>query len=449
MEFDAAQARRNISIEFVDKDYSKFSVFPVVASYLLDYLHLDREFKAVLKVRNHNSSFSGAEYLLFLFTIIFLGIAHIYKADDLLETEYQLAKILGFNKERFPTASSLYRLLGRVDHWVVKRLDQVNLTLIKRHRDYLGDKRWLVADIDQTKKLTEGVTIEKAKPCYDKERKGKLGLKISQAQVEGLIFSQKLEPGNVGNAECFPKLFMETLSKLNKISSPLKNKRVKDKKIILRIDGGYFSRETLQLLDGVQRRRRLDFVIRAKSNLKLLKEKKKNTKRAEWQTVDREMRVLRLTNQLVLLDHPTAYTVLVIRDKQQRIRSKNKRVYRIKKQIEYVLVTTLSHWHAKRIVAFYKRRQQIENLFRDFNQSFKADKLPTHTFWGNALYFQMVAFVANVTFFLSRHLSPGGIKTPPWKLSGTSFLSWQEKFLFTNRLSKLNSLTRPNLRLKS
>ena len=186
-------------------------------------------------MKNHNNSFSGTEYLLFLFTTIFLGIDHLYKADYLLGTERQLAKIMGFEKQRFPTASSLYRVLGKVDHWTVKRLDKVSHSLISQHKDYLSDKRWLVADIDQTKKLTEGLKIERAKPCYDVKKKGKLGLRISSAQVEGLVFSQKLEPGNVGNAEAFPWLLTNMLSKLGKLSSPFKKKRVKDKKIILRI----------------------------------------------------------------------------------------------------------------------------------------------------------------------------------------------------------------------
>lgn len=413
MEFSPAQARRNISIEFVDKDYSKFSLFPVVASYLLDYLHLDREFKRVLKMKNHNNSFSGTEYLLFLFTTIFLGIDHLYKADYLLGTERQLAKIMGFEKQRFPTASSLYRVLGKANHWAVRRLDKVSYSLVSKHKDYLADKRWLVADIDQTKKLTEGLKIEKAKPCYDVKKKGKLGLRISSAQIEGLVFSQKLEPGNVGNAEAFPWLLTDTLSKLEKLSSPFKKKRVRDKKIILRIDGGYFSGKTLRLLEQVRKTRRLDFVIRARADLKLLRPAKAKSKAKDWHQIDEDMMVLRLSNQQVLSDCESKYTVLVIRDKQRRIRSKNKRVYHTKKIFEYALVTTLSYWQTRRIIKFYRKRQQIENIFKNYNQSFKAEKLPSHTFWGNALYFQMVALVSNVTLFLSRHLLPEATKMLP------------------------------------
>ena len=94
MEFDAAQARRNITIEFVEKDYSKYAVYPVFVSYFLDILHLDIAFKDVLKLKRRNFSFSGREYLLFLFTIIFLGIKHIYKADDVLSEEEQIAKVM-------------------------------------------------------------------------------------------------------------------------------------------------------------------------------------------------------------------------------------------------------------------------------------------------------------------------------------------------------------------
>ena len=120
MTFVASEARRHISIKFVDKDYSRFVVYPIIASYFLDYLHLDEELLPVLKLKTDNFSFSGAEYLLFLLSILFLGLSHIYKADDLLADETQLAKILGFRKEKFPTVSSLYRELEKVDYWSIR-----------------------------------------------------------------------------------------------------------------------------------------------------------------------------------------------------------------------------------------------------------------------------------------------------------------------------------------
>lgn len=419
MEFNPAQARRNIIIEFVDKDFSKFSVFPVVVSFFLDYLHLDKLFKGVLKPKRSNHSFSGTEYLLTLMSIIFLGIKRLYKADDLLADERQLAKILGIRKERFPSSTRLYRLLAGVDHWEVRRLDKVNLAVIKRHKEYLANRRWLVADIDQTNKLTEGLKIERAKPCYDRKRKGKLGLRLSTAQVEGVAFSQKLEPGNTGNAEAFPFLFKDMLSKLDKISSPLQKKRVRNKKIILRIDGGYFSTETLNLLEEVRKRRRLGFVIKAKNNLKLIQEAKAETKPEDWQKIDDRISVLRLSNQPVLKGIEAEYVVLIIRDKQKRVRSKKKRVYHLTKTIEYVLVTTLSSWRTARIIKFYRKRQQIENLFKEFNQSFKADKLPSHRFWGNAFYFNLIGLVSNCTLFLKKHSLPKNTRMPLWKLSET------------------------------
>ena len=396
MEFDAAQARRNITIRFVEKDFSRFSVYPVVVNYILDVLHLDRVFKDVLKPKSVNHTFSGTEYLLFLFTVMFLGITHLYKADDLLSSETQLARILGFCHGRFPLSKSVYLLLSRMDYWSVKRLEEANLSLIKREKQLLERKRWLVADIDQIKKLTEGKTIERAKPCFSHEKKGKLGLRISASTVEGLVFSQKLEPGNVGNSDAFPGLLMETLKRLDEMSSLIRSRRVRLKKVILRIDGGYFSGKTLTFLEGIRRRRRLDFVVRAKSGLVLI-EQARGGKR--WQRIDDRTDVIRLSKQQILPDVDTPYTVLIVREKQQRIVSRKKRVREKTVLVEYPLVTTLSHWQTKRIILFYKKRQTIENIFKEFNQSFHAEKLPSHSFWGNALYFQMVSLVSNVAVF--------------------------------------------------
>lgn len=406
MEFDAAEARKHITIEYVDKDYSKYSVFPVIISYLLDILHLDKRLTGILKIKSENYSFSGTEYLLFLFTIIFLGIEHIYKADDLLAEETQLAKILGFHKGIFPSSDSVYRLLREVDHWSVKRLDKMNLTLLTEKKARLEKKRWLVMDIDQTKKLTEGKTIEEAKPCYSPKKKGMLGLRLSASIVEGLLFSQKLEPGNVGNADAFEELFTDTLQKLDSMSNPIRSRRVRLKKIILRIDGGYFSQKTFSIIEQARKLRLVEFVMRVHSGLPLIEKAKKQAKKQQgkerWENIFENTKVLRLPQQQVIKDWDQPYTVLIIREKQKRIISKHKRISHKTVTIEYPLVTTVSGWKTKRIVKFYKKRQSIEDIFKDFNQSFEATNLPSHTFWGNALYFQMVSIASNSAFFFER-----------------------------------------------
>jgi len=403
MKFEPAQARRNITIRFIDKDFSKFSVFPVIASYLIDYLKLEERFDIVLKTKSNNFSFSVQEYLLTLTTIIFLGIKRLYKADDLLANEQQLAKILGFRKQKFPSARALYLLLSSVDHWSVKRLDKVNFDLIKKHKDLLtAGKRWLTVDIDQTKKITEGAKIEKAKPCYHPQKKGRLGLRISAGAVGGLLFFQKLEPGNVGTAEAFEELITKIISHLDELYPGRKNrkagKRLCAKRIVLRIDGGYFSEKTLRIIEKLGRGRKLDFILRAKVNLKLVAQKEKEHKAKDWTKINENVSVLRLSNQPVLEKHPKPYTVLVIKEKQKKIVSRKKRIYHTKKKIKYVFVANIKNWSTKRIIKYYKKRQTIENVFKNHNQTFKANKLPTHKFWGNAFYFMMVSLVSNISF---------------------------------------------------
>jgi hypothetical protein len=394
--FDAVQARKHVTIKFVEKDFSKFAVYPVIAGYLIDYLGLDLLFNNVLKVKGKNFSFSGTEYLLSLATINFLGIKRLYKADDLLSDEYQLAKILGFKKQKFPLSRNLYLQLSKTDYWSVRRLSQASFELIKHKEEFFKNKRWLTLDIDQTKKITEGRKIEKAKPCYHAQKKGRLGLRISAASVDGIVFSQKLEPGNIGNSDAFDKLFTDTLNKLGQL-------RLGEKRIILRIDGGYFSTGTLKQIEEVGLQKKVDFVTRVKSNLKLVKEARVGKeKKFEKLYKDRDIQVLVLKDQKILdeLDH--TYKVLVIKDKQKQTKSKKKKITHTKRLYEYILVTSLKHWSAKRIIKFYKKRQLIENVFKEHNQSFKADKLPTHSFWGNALYFQMVSLVFNISFFFEK-----------------------------------------------
>ncbi len=53
---------------------------------------------------------------------------------------------------------------------------------------------------------------------------------------------------------------------------------------------------------------------------------------------------------------------------------------------------------------FYKERQTIENCFRENNQSFQAGKLPTHKFYGNAFYYELVCLCHNIAFFFKEHV---------------------------------------------
>ena len=430
MPFDPAQARGRIVIRFVDKDFSRFAVYPIIASYLLDYLKLDLHFKKVLKMRNNNFSFSGTDYLLTLVTVIFLGIKRIYKIDDLLANEYQLAKILGFKKEQFPNSTRIYRLLSQMDHWTVKRLDRINFELIKPHQQFFTNKRWLTVDIDQTKKITEGKRIEKAKPCYVSGKKGRLGLRISAATVNGIVFSQKLEPGNIGNADAFDGLFRDTLTKTNQLLPKKRNS--KKKRIILRIDGGYFSTKTIQAIEKVRKKRPLDFIVRAKDNLKLIKAARQGKSNQFVKLYkNRDLRVLVLEDQQILesLDH--TYKVLIVKDKQKRTKSKNKQIIHSKRKYEYALVTSLKHWSAKRMIEFYKGRQLIENVFKEHNQSFQGDKLPSHAFWGNALYFQMISLIFNVAFFFKAGVADQTI--PKCYIRNytrqTNRFSWRDQYL--------------------
>lgn len=422
MKINPAQARANITIKLVEKNFSKFAIYPVVASYLLNHLHLDLLFKDILKTKNSNFSFSGTEYLLTFFTIIFLGIKRIYKIDDVLFEEKVLAEILGFKKKQFPSGRQIYRLLESTDHWSVKKLDKVNFKLLLKHKKLIDKTRWLNIDIDQTKKITESKTIQKSKPCFNSTKKGRMGLRISASTVNNLVFSQKLEPGNTNDRDSFKELFIDTLSKVDKIydfaepdqekiisvttKKVGKNKKATrpcSKRIIFRVDGGYFSKSFLEIMEKTRSERKLDFIVRAPKNLKLAREAREKAQKEGNDFVkifeSRNMEVLTLKNQQVLegLDHK--YKVLIIKDKQKQIKSRKKKIYHATRSYEYILITTLGKWSVKRIIKHYKKRQGIENVFKEQNQSFKADKLPTHKFWGNAFYFQMVSLVFNISFF--------------------------------------------------
>lgn len=118
----------------------------------------------------------------------------------------------------------------------------------------LNKKRTLIIDIDQTTKSTEGIKIERAKPGFNTKRKGRASLKYSISLVGGYIFSKRLESGNTHCITNFKSIYLETRNKLKQIPG------IENKPLILRIDGGYCSRETLEFIAP----ERIGFVTKCK-----------------------------------------------------------------------------------------------------------------------------------------------------------------------------------------
>jgi len=381
---------KKIRIVFVNKDFSRFATFPLIGSFLIDFLKLDRRLQ-ILTTKRRKIVFSKIDYCLTLISCIFLGIKNLNNIDDCLQTEGKLAELIGIKARAFPKRTVCYDFLCSCTHWNVKQIDRINLDLLKEH-SLLHRKKKLIIDIDQTTKSTEGVKIEGAKPGFNTKRKGRPSLKYSISLVGNYIFSKKLESGNTHCLTNFRNTYNDTRKKINQIPG------ISDKSIILRIDGGYFSEETLGFIDKEQ----VKFVTKARINLVSIKDLiKKNSN--NWQPLNERVNCLYFKDQKIYQDWPIRYNILIIKEKQKRLKSRNRQIHHTVKEIRYALITNLDY-SPKRLWNFYKGRQTIENCFKEHNQSFTASKLPSHKFYGNAFYFELVCLCYNISFFFKRHI---------------------------------------------
>ena len=405
---------KSIRIVFVDKDFSRFATFPLIGSFLIDYLNIHNRLR-ILSAKRRKIVFSRVDYCLTLISSIFLGIENLNKIDDCLETENKLAELLGIEGKTFPKRTACYEFLSGCTHWNVKQIDRINLDLLKEH-SLLNKKRTLIVDIDQTTKSTEGIKIERSKPGFNIKRKGRASLKYSLSLVGGYIFSKRLESGNTHCITNFKSIYTETRNKLKQIPG------IENKPLILRIDGGYCSRETLEFTAQEQ----IGFVTKCKINLVAVKALlKANNDR--WQPLKERVEYLYFKEQRVYPDWPIKYNILIIKEKQKRLKSRNRQTYHTIKEVRYALISNLDY-APMRLWLFYKGRQTIENCFKEHNQSFTASKLPSHKFYGNAFYFDLVCLCYNISFFFKRYVDNKTLQKMQFQLHKDKIykISWSD-----------------------
>ncbi len=407
---------KKIKIVFVDKDFSRFATFPLIGSFLNDYLNISKRLQ-IFSTKKRKIVFSCIDYCLTLISCILLGIKNLNNIDDCLQTESKLAELLGIEAGTFPRMIACRNFLTSCTHWNIKQIDKINFDLIKGHSQ-LHKYRKLIIDIDQTTKSTEGLKIEKAKPGYNTKRKGRCCLKYSISTVNSYIFSKRLESGSTSCITNFKAIYNDTSKKIKQIPE------ISNKKIILRIDGGYFSKENLGFIENEQ----IGFITKCKINLVTIKELLRDNK-DHWQPMKDNVKYLYFKDQKIYSDWRVKYNILIIREKQKRLKSRNRQLYHTIKEITYVLVTNLDHT-PKRLWKFYKGRQTIENCFKEHNQSFKAGKLPTHKFYGNAFYFELVCLCYNISFFFKRHIDKQTLQAMQFQLYKDKIykISWSDFF---------------------
>lgn len=235
---------KDIMVQFDGEDLSKYGLFPIFAWYLNDVIHLPEYFAqiSVNRKRNHRRKRKGRkrqytdiDMCMGLVAISALGIPRIYQCKDLLKTETQVAHLIGL--EQFFDQSTAHRYLNRFGKWHVDQLDRVNTAILLAHGES-PRQDIAILDVDSQTHTLESRKREGAVVGRNRKKPGKPCMQWNVGFVRGEAVSQRLMAGNTSGNQSLVSIIEDVAEKLEK---PI---------AILRLDGGYLSKETLNYLIG-------------------------------------------------------------------------------------------------------------------------------------------------------------------------------------------------------
>lgn len=381
-----------IVIRFVKKDFSRYTLFIPLFKFSKSFLKLEEKFFHHLKLKYNPKRYPVAKMADAVVSLVCCGVERFVRMDDKFKVEKGLAKSLGF-PHGFFTSRTAYRFFQSFNGWNIRQLERINLEVLREQKEYWYPQAGSVfVDLDMNTKSVEGKKIEKATLGYNRKKPGRLCLNWSVGYVGKVAFFSELHSGTTSG-----KTTLKTQIKyLEKLIKKL-GFDPEDQRFVFRIDGGYFSWRNLAFMN----RRR--FLTRLPINLSVLKPllREKNLKSLKWKKYGgaSEFVDLGLIN-FSEVGNPRTGTdlriVLVRTYRRKRRRGRGTKIYL------YPLCTNLFDWKAKSIVKAYRGRQILENCFRDTNQAFYSDKLPSSTFHGNQAFLWFICLAYNLFFFFQK-----------------------------------------------
>lgn len=387
-----------LKITFVDKDYSRYTLFPILFKFSKVFLNLENKFKRHLKINSKAGKYPVSKLANSVTNLICCGVDRFARLDDEFSCEKGLAKYLGFSNG-FPTSDTIYRFFRKFNGYHLRQLQNINLELLNDNRDlWLSDNRTLFVDIDLNVKSVEGKKIEQTRVGYNRNRPGRKSLKWTIVHVAKVALYSDLHSGVTSEH----RLLQQQLIKIKKLLAKLQIK-FSGGNVVLRVDGGYVSYRHLVTLNHYQ------FISRLKVNLKVTKPligritSAKKSNRIKWKYYSKQSSY----HDFGIVDFPESdnlkFRIIVVK------------VVRKKRTIYYPLVTNLIDWNARSVVKAYRGRQIIETMFRDTNQAFYADKLPSMKFYANKAYLWFIVLAYNQFFFFQKYICLKNIKNIPLK----------------------------------
>jgi hypothetical protein len=391
---------KDIVVQFDGEYLSKYVLFPLFAWYFNDVIHLPEYFAQVTVNRKRNPrrkrkgrkpQYTDTQMCMGLVAISTLGIPRIYQIDDLLATETQIARLVGL--EQFFDQSTAHRYLNRFGRWHIHQLDQINRDVLLAHGES-PRQDIIILDIDSQTHTLESRKREGAVVGRNRKKPGKPCMQWNVGFVRGEAVSHCLMAGNTHGNQSLQSILYDVQQKLGK---PI---------AILRLDGGYLSKETL---DYVQKHRyhlcmavRYDWIIAQGVSVDETK----------WQRLDNKTRLYELGISSVISTSPYQFrTILVEKEQEPFPGSKSQKKilrYGIIEQLPFSLSPAELH-------QFYHGRQTIEQFFKESTGPFNAGKLPSQKFRGNEAYLHLVTIAENCCVLFKKKFSLPPGKPVLWK----------------------------------
>lgn len=385
-------ANLKIVIRFVDKDFSRYTLFIPLFKFSKSFLKLEEKFSRHLKLNYQPKRYELAKIANSVTSLISCGIDRFIRMDDEFKIERGLAKSLGF-PQGFFTSRTVYRFFQSFNGYNINQLERINLEILREQKvSWFPNTGPVFVDLDMNTKSVEGKKFEKAALGYNRKKPGRLSLNWTVGHIAKVALFSQLHSGRTPGVV----VLKDQVEHLEKLLRKL-NLDPTDRRFVWRVDGGYFSWDSLTFLN--QRR----FITRLKVNLKVLKPwlaRKETFDRLDWNKYTKASYYadLGVVHFPEVGKEGIAFRVVLVKTYRSYRRRKGKR----KKILIYPLCTDLFDWKAKSIVKAYRGRQVVEDCFRDTNQAFYANKLPSSSFHGNQAFLWFILLAYNQFFFFQK-----------------------------------------------
>lgn len=407
------------AFKFDNETTTRLGIYPLIATYLQEVLQLRQSLETV-KIEKESQTFSVIDLLLVLLSLPIIGLERISHVGR-LKTEHQAAQSLGV--KRWPGQAHLHAFLAGFSGWNVNQLGRVNRELLQSygHHHDLDASELVVVDIDASTHSSEAQKRQGATPGRNQKAPGRNCYQWSIATCMGQIVVSLLRPGYEHCSQVLAVVMSQTLKAIQTID-------------LVRLDGGYFSQATLDLVIDHYH---LFLLIKARNDLKSCRGTIQNARPSAWQWAEPgRIRLLRLSERQVLDDSDHHLWGVAVQQKKivkkRRGPKGKKRTVRLVKWHTYLILTNLppAQWATAALWRLYTGRQTIELVIRETKQAFGSGKMPAQAFQPNAAWLWLVSIAYNVMLWFKRDLLPFSLWSWSWQTLRANLIAVSANLLY-------------------